>query len=144
MGAVILLDSNVLIDVLGDEQTWRDWSIDQISVLAADHRLAVNQIAYAEVAPRLGSPEEFNAWLGAFEIEYEPLGEDAAHCAGSAFDVYRSRRHRGEAGRGSVLPDFFIGGHASMAEATILTRDPRFYRSYFPSVPLITPDKADA
>jgi predicted nucleic acid-binding protein len=42
-----------------------------------------------------------------------------------------------------VLADFFIGGHAQVAEATILTRDPRFYRTYFPSVPLITPDKAD-
>ena len=30
-----------------------------------------------------------------------------------------------------------------MLDATIITRDPRFYRSYFPSVPLITPDKAD-
>lgn len=140
---MILLDSNVLIDVLGDEQTWRDWSIDQLSVLAADNRLAVNQIAFAEVAPKLGSPEVFNAWLSEFEIDYEPLGEDAAHCAGSAFDVYRSRRRRGEAKQGSVLPDFFIGGHALVLGATILTRDPRFYRKYFPSVPLITPDKAE-
>ena len=140
---MILVDSNVLIDVLGEGQTWRTWSIAQLAVLAADHQLAVNQIAFAEVAPKLGSLDSFNNWLGEFEIGYEPFGEGASHLAGLAFDVLRARRRRGEKNRGSVLADFFIGGHAQVADATILTRDPRFYRTYFPSVLLITPDKAD-
>lgn len=140
---MILVDSNVLIDVLGDEQTWRAWSIDRIAVLAADHQLAVNQIAYAEVAPRLGSPDAFSGWLAGFEIGFELFGEGAAYLAGMAFGLFRARRRSGEANRGSVLADFFIGGHAQEAGATILTRDARFYRSYFPTVPLITPDKAE-
>jgi predicted nucleic acid-binding protein len=140
---VILIDSNVLIDVLGDEQIWRTWSIDQLAVLAADHQLAVNQIAFAEVAPKLGSLDSFNNWLDKFEIGFEPFGDSESFHAGQAFNVFRARHRHGERDRGSVLADFFIGGHAQVAEATILTRDPRFYRTYFPSVPLITPDKAD-
>lgn len=140
---MILVDSNVLIDVLGDEQAWQKWSICQLAVLAADHQLVVNQIAFAEVAPKLGSLDRFNNWLGEFEIGYEPFGENAAHLAGLAFNLLRSRRRNGQRDLGSVLADFFIGGHAQVNEAQILTRDPRFYRIYFPSVPLITPDKAD-
>lgn len=137
---MILVDSNILIDVLSDQQTWRTWSITKLAVLAADNQLAVNQIAFAEVAPKLESLDSFNSWLGAFEIGYEPFGEDAAHLAGLSFNVLRSRRRGGERDRGTVLADFFIGGHAQVIDATILTRDPRFYRSYFPNVPLITPE----
>jgi predicted nucleic acid-binding protein len=39
-----------------------------------------------------------------------------------------------------VLPDFFIGAHAAVAQLPLLTRDPSRYRSYFSGIALITPD----
>jgi predicted nucleic acid-binding protein len=39
-----------------------------------------------------------------------------------------------------VLPDFLIGAHAVVRGYSILTRDPKGYRGYFPSVELITPE----
>jgi hypothetical protein len=36
-------------------------------------------------------------------------------------------------------PDFFVGAHAAVAGWPILTRDVRRYRSYFPTVELISP-----
>ncbi len=137
---MIIVDSNILIDVLEKiEQEWRGWSIDRLVSLAAENRMVVNQIAFAEVAPRMGSIETFEEHLSAFEIEFEPISSVGAFEAGTAFLAYKERRETARL----VLPDFFIGGHAFTARASILTRDPRFYRSYFPSVPLITPDKAD-
>jgi predicted nucleic acid-binding protein len=41
-----------------------------------------------------------------------------------------------------VLPDFFIRAHAVAAGLSLLTRDPRRYRSYFPTLELITPGDA--
>ena len=41
-----------------------------------------------------------------------------------------------------MLPDFFIGAHAVVAGMSLLTRDTRRYRSYFPTVVLITPGDA--
>jgi predicted nucleic acid-binding protein len=38
-----------------------------------------------------------------------------------------------------VLPDFFIGAHAAVAQLPLLTRDVRRYRTYFPTVQLIAP-----
>jgi predicted nucleic acid-binding protein len=136
---MIFVDSNILIDVLGEGQAWRDWSIEHLADLAVSRQLAVNQIAFAEIAPRLGSLQIFEKWLAAFRIDYVSLENDAAVAAGMAFQAYRSKR----AGEGHVLPDFFIGGHALALGASILTREPRLYRTYFPSVPLITPSKED-
>jgi predicted nucleic acid-binding protein len=38
-----------------------------------------------------------------------------------------------------VLPDFFIGAHAVIADALLITRDAARYRSYFPEIMLIAP-----
>jgi hypothetical protein len=39
----------------------------------------------------------------------------------------------------NVLSDFFIGAHAAVARATLLTRDVKRVRPYFPTVTLISP-----
>lgn len=64
-----------------------------------------------------------------------PLPWDAAHAAGQAFLRYR---RRGGANR-SPLPDFYIGAHAMVAGMRLITRDEARYRTYFPSLALITP-----
>ena len=38
-----------------------------------------------------------------------------------------------------VLPDIFIGAHAAVFDLPIVTRDIGRYRTYFPTVVLITP-----
>jgi Predicted nucleic acid-binding protein, contains PIN domain len=56
--------------------------------------------------------------------------------AGRVFGRYRSAGGKRE----SILPDFLIGAHAAVLGVPLLTRDVRRYRSYFPSLELITPD----
>jgi predicted nucleic acid-binding protein len=55
--------------------------------------------------------------------------------AGKCFEAYR--RRGGE--RRSPLPDFYSGAHAAVSGLSLLTRDPRRYRSYFPRLRLIAP-----
>jgi len=138
---VILIDSNVLIDVIEQDPRWHDWSFDQIEMAVVAGRAAINPVVIAEAAPRTGSLEQFEARLEQMLIEIEPLSNVSAYRAGTAFQAYK--RKRPDAAAKSVLADFLIGGHALSLDATILTRDPRFYRAYFPTVPLITPDKAE-
>ena len=134
---MILIDSNILIDVVGNDPEWRPWATDQIALLAADHELRINLVILAEVAPRMGSLEIFYQQMAMLDIEMDDITDAAAFKAGLAFQAYR--RNKGSAP--AVLPDFLIGGHAQSTGSAILTRDPRFYRSYFPGVPLITPSK---
>lgn len=135
---MILLDSNILIDVIETDPVWCDWSFAKLDAAAKHSRVVINAIVVAEAAPRGESLESFLERLSEMAVEIEQLCEASAYCAGVAFQEYR-RRRAGTAAT-SVLADFLIGGHAAILGATILTRDPRFYRSYFPQVPLITPD----
>lgn len=74
----------------------------------------------------------------ALPIEYfvrAPLPWEAGFLAGKAFARYRQR----SGAKRSPLPDFFIGAHAAVAGMTLLTRDPRRYRAYFPKLRLVCP-----
>ena len=74
-----------------------------------------------------GVPEEF--------VVRGPPPWEAAFLAARAFVIYR---HAGGQRR-SPLPDFYIGAHAAVAGHTLLTRDARRYRHYFPKLRIIAP-----
>jgi predicted nucleic acid-binding protein len=66
----------------------------------------------------------------------EPIPREALFLAGKAFLTYR----RQQGTKQGVLPDFYIGAQAAIDGLAILTRDPKRYRTYFPTVKLIAPD----
>src|SRR5258706_5129470 len=139
---MILIDSNVVIDLLENGGEWEAWSENAVIEAGADDRLAVSPIVVAEVAPRVGNLNEFIERIERFGAIIVELSNEAAYAAGTAFNVYRERRRVGNETARSIIADFLIRGQAIVLEAAIVTRDPRFYRTYFPTVPLITPDKA--
>lgn len=136
---MILVDSNVLIDILEDDANWFDWSMMSLESASIEGRVVINHVILAEVAPHQEDLPTFFGKLTDMAIDIEPMTDEGAFIAGKSFLIYRRKREKS----GSVIADFLIGGHAEHLGATILTRDPRFYRTYFPSVPLITPDKAE-
>ena len=140
---MILIDSNVIIDLFGNAGEWQTWSEQAVIQAGADDALVVSPIVVAEVAPRLGSLDGFVERIGRFGATVVALSNEAAFAAGEAFNVHRQRRRSGEDSARSIIADFLIGGQALALGATILTRDPRFYRSYFPLVPLITPETTE-
>ena len=71
-------------------------------------------------------------------FDREAIPYEAAFLAGKCFAVYRRRGGT----KLSPLPDFFIGAHAAIAGYSLITRDAARYRTYFPKLPLIAPDRA--
>lgn len=130
-----LVDSNVLLDVMTEDPRWSSWSADAIEHAADRFRLVINPIVYAEVSVRYSRIEELDAALPKAMLDREPIPYEAAFLAGKIFVHYRRRGGM----KRSPLPDFFIGAHAAIAGYRLLTRDPGRYRSYFPSLPLISP-----
>ena len=130
-----LVDSNVLLDVLTEDTEWMGWSATALSRAANDSKLAINPIVYAEVAARFARIEELEEALPPDYYHRLPLPWEAAFVAGQCFVKYRRRG----GSRRSPMPDFYIGAHAAIQGMTLLTRDPRRYRTYFPSLRLVAP-----
>ena len=49
---MILIDTNVLLDVVTDDRAWADWSQQQLNAAALRDRLAINPVVYAEFSSR--------------------------------------------------------------------------------------------
>lgn len=130
---MILVDSNVLLDVLTEDPAWGERSTDALAKAAAAETLAINPIVYAEVSIRFERIEELEEALPAADFRRLDLPWEAAFLAGKCFLRYR----RGGGARRSPLPDFYIGAHAAVSRLRLLTRDPVRYRTYFPSVALL-------
>ena len=134
---MILVDSNVLIDLIEPKGSWRGWSEDAISSAGDD--LAVNAIVVAEIARQFRSIGDEMSFLAALGIECLPIEEEAAYRAGQAHAAYRASGGR----RDGILADFLIGGHAEALAATLLTRDRKRFAAYFPDLRLMTPETAN-
>jgi hypothetical protein len=133
-----LVDSNVLIDQATPDDPWYAWSARMLRQVGDVSRLVINPLIYAEVSLGFSGPVELDALLPEDVYLREDLPWEAAFEAGRSFLEYR---RRGGA-RTSPLPDFYIGAHAMARGYDLLTRDARRYRTYFPTVRLISPSDA--
>ena len=134
---MIYVDSNVILDALDDDPIWFDWSAEQLKRGQADGQLVTGWVVAAEVGHYLSSASLLQERLESLHIDLLDLNFEAAWFGGHAYREYR--RRGGD--RMSLLPDFLIGGHAKALGATLLTRDARRFRSYFPELALITPEE---
>ena len=133
MPAAVLVDSNVILDVATEDKAWFEWSSAALEDAADSSILVINPIIYAEVSVRYATIEALEAALAGLRRDQLPW--EAGFLAGKAFLQYRRRGGV----RTATLPDFYIGAHAAIAGMTLLTRDPRRYRTYFPSLEIIAP-----
>lgn len=132
-----LVDTNVLLDLVTDDPNWAEWSVAKLEEAALKGPLCVNDVVYAELSIRYERIEDLDAMLADTAIEIAPPPRAALFLAGKVFIQYR----KSGGSRTGVLPDFFIGAHAAVSGFPLLTRDGRRYRSYFPMLELIAPDK---
>jgi predicted nucleic acid-binding protein len=130
-----LIDTNVLLDLVTDDPDWAEWSIQQLDAAFLRGPLLINDIVYAETSIRFARIEDLEVLLIDGRLNMAPLPRPALFLAGKVFQRYRAAGGT----RTGVLPDFFIGAHAAVADLPLLTRNAQRYRSYYPSVALITP-----
>jgi predicted nucleic acid-binding protein len=130
-----LVDSNVILDVVSEDEDWLDWSSTMLMKAAEAGRLVINPIIYAEVSVGFDTIEALDEALPLTYYTREALPWEAAFLAARAF---LSCRRKGGIRR-ATLPDFYVGAHAAIAGYTLLTRDPRRYHTYFPKLRLIAP-----
>jgi predicted nucleic acid-binding protein len=132
---MIFVDSNVLLDVMTEDPQWFAWSSEALARCSDKSVLVINPIVYAEVSIRFKAIEDLEDVLPRSLFERRDIPWEAAFLAGKCFLKYRRAGGR----RTAPLPDFFIGAHAAVEKLDLLTRDSKRYRTYFPTVKLITP-----
>ena len=135
---MFLVDTNVLLDIFTDDPRWRPWSERAVGNALVIGTVAVNPIIYAETSLAFADANSLDRHLNDLLIVRQQLPYGAAFRAGRAFLRYR----RAGGTRSSPLPDFYIGAHAEADNLTLLTRGAGRYRSYFPSVKLVTPQES--
>jgi predicted nucleic acid-binding protein len=132
---LVLVDTNVLLDVVTNDPEWADWSQHQLEAAALQTRLAMNAVIYAELSIGFRRIEEVESVVGKMKLSMEEIPREALFLAGKAFQRYKARGGT----RAGVLPDFFIGAHAATLGITLLTRDARRYADYFPTLSVVSP-----
>jgi predicted nucleic acid-binding protein len=132
---MLLVDTNVLLDVLQDNPQWADWSIAQLRAKANLHAQVVNPIVYAEISLSFSNLEALDDVVDTLRLEVREIPRPAHFLAAKAYAQYRRRGGTKQ----QVLPDGFIGAHAAVDGWPLLTRDASRFRSYFPTLEVLAP-----
>ena len=131
---MILVDTNVFVDVIHMDPIWLDWSLRELSK-AQKQQVVTNFVVYAELHTHNTAGPHIDALLDKLGVQVLDVSRPAARLAAQAFRQYRQRGGT----KTGVLPDFFIGAHAQADGHKLLTRDAGRYKAYFPKLKLICP-----
>ena len=138
---MILLDTNVLIYTSTDPSPFLAWARRTIAEAVSEEGAAVNAVSLAEVCVGDADPETVADRIRSWGVTILDVPAAVTEPCAKAYLEYRERR-RAESGRAAPalpLPDFFIGAHAQVMGWPLATADEGRFRTYFPSVPLLTP-----
>lgn len=132
-----LVDTNVLLDLFTNDPVWSDWSVKALESASETGPLLINDVVYAELSVRFATATALDAVIEEAGLVLASIPRAGLFLAAKAFQAYRAAG----GSRTGVLPDFFIGGHAAADGIPLLTRDVGRYRTYFPQITLIAPQR---
>ena len=131
---LVLVDTCVITDIAEPNSQWFEWSARTLERLDSHSNFLINPVIYAEASIGYDTVEEVEEVFATLSFTSVEMPREALFLAGRAFLQYR--RNKGT--KASVLPDFFIGAHAAIEGYRLLTRDQGRFRTYFPTLDLIT------
>jgi predicted nucleic acid-binding protein len=129
------LDSNVIIDISTRNPKCVGWSTEQLVIAALAGPVWINPVVYAELCYGFDRIEETDRVLERTGVRMLDTPKAALFLAAQAFRQYRERGGP----KTSILPDFFIGAHAALLGAKLVTRDPKGFRGAFPLLDVVSP-----
>jgi predicted nucleic acid-binding protein len=148
---MIAVDSNILIDFIGNDPVAADSADDALRRALGSGPVVVCDMVVAEVVTGLGNGSFVIDALEALGIEFVALELRSAVRAGEMQRRYAERRRASQtkppsASRTRLIPepprvvaDFMIGAHALLQCQGLITRDAGFFRDYFKGLKVIVP-----
>jgi hypothetical protein len=100
---MILVDTNVLLDIATRDEIWFEWSARQLAPLIGNREAAINPVIYTELAPLYRDARDLDLNLvPPSDFRRLPLPYSCAVAAARAFQAYR----KDGGTRNPPLPDF--------------------------------------
>lgn len=131
----IIVDSNIILDVFLNDPVWADWSESTLEKYIHHAKLYINSIVYSEISISFELIEDLESAIAKAGFQMLEIPKEALFLAGKVYLKYKKRKGV----KRTPLPDFYIGAQAAVLNLQLITRDVSRYRSYFPTVELITP-----
>jgi hypothetical protein len=94
---ITAVDSNVLIDIFGDSSKFYETSKRALQHCLAGGKVVCSDVVYAEVAGWFDDFTVLQEAMHIWGIEFQPLSQPAALCAGTTWHNYR--RNKGKRDR---------------------------------------------
>jgi predicted nucleic acid-binding protein len=121
----ILVDTNVSIDCIDESSSWHQWAIEQLQSRSEHYRLHVNIVIYSELLIPGPDIAALDPMIDIYATLRTQLRWATVSLTATAYALYRQRGGT----RQKPLADFFIGAHAAVSNLSVLTRDPKPYKS---------------
>ena len=138
----MLLDTNLPICASESGSPHHVWARETIARAVSTEGASINAVCLAEVCVGESNPSTAADRIRAWGVRIVDVPAAAAEVCARAYRLYLDRR-LSQSGKDSPrvpLPDFFIGAHAQVLGWTLASADASRIRTYYPSVPLKTPD----
>lgn len=138
---MIAIDSNILIDFIGNDPDAADSADQALRRALASGPVVVCEVVLAEVVTGLGNGSAVVDALDELGVDFSPLEQRSAVRAGEMQRRYLERRRAALAPAEPlrVMADFLVGAHALLQCQGLITRDAGFFRDYFKGLKVIVP-----
>jgi predicted nucleic acid-binding protein len=158
---ITAVDTNILLDILIPDSPYLRSSKQLLDEAYREGLIIISEIVYAELAVQFPDPEDIDVFLKDTGIEVLSSSKEVLIAAARAWSSFTKQRKKNlklqcsicgheavitcsECGeqiiaRQHILSDFLIGAHAFHNADLLLTRDRRYYQTYFPSLKIKSP-----
>ena len=131
----VLVDSNIILDIFLNDPKWADWSESILDEHFQYSTLYINSIIYSEISIGFDRIEDLESAVSKAGLQMLEIPKEGLFLAGKVYLKYKKR----EGVKKTPLPGFYIGAQAAVLNLDLITRDISRYRTYFPTVRLVSP-----